>query len=427
LLLPVVLGSVTGLLVGGLATVFRFILEALDVRRGALFDSLSPTPVLGWLAPMLIVGLAVLLAAELVRRFAPEAAGSGIQEIEGALGGLRSLRWQRVLPVKFFGALLSLGSGAVLGREGPTVQMGGCVGAMVSERLGLAGDRPAILIAAGAAAGLSAAFNAPLAGILFVFEEMRRYFPSRFASRAVVAVAAVCAAIVARLSSGQTPVITMPAFPAPPIAALWLFVLFGVLFGVLGVAFNRSLLGVLDVVERLPALARRLAPFVIGAGLGLVAFVMPDAIGGGYSAIDDALAGRIAGGLLLTLFVIRFATTILSYSTGAPGGIFMPMLALGTLVGLAFGTGVQELVPVLVPDRGVFAVAGMAAFFAATVRSPLTGIALAVEMTGDFEQILPLIVSCIAAAVAAEGLGGRPIYAQLLERTLRRAGLQTNA
>ena len=307
LLLPVVLGGIVGLLVGGLATLFRFILQVLDERRVDLFAALEPMPVFGWLAPMLLVGLALFLAAELVRRFAPEAAGSGIQEIEGTLGGLRPLRWRRILPVKFVGGLLSIGSGAVLGREGPTVQMGGSVGAMVSERFGLSGDGPKILIAAGAAAGLSAAFNAPLAGILFVIEEMRRHFPYRFASLEALAVASVSAAIVARLVTGQAPVITMPAYPAPPIAALWLFPLFGMVVGVFGVIFNRLLLGMLNGVDRLPTMAHRFTPFVVGACLGLVAFLVPDAIGGGYNAIGGALAGQIAGGFLLTLFAIRFA------------------------------------------------------------------------------------------------------------------------
>jgi CIC family chloride channel protein len=150
---------------------------------------------------------------------------------------------------------------------------------------------------------------------------------------------------------------------------------------------------------------------------------MPDATGGGYGAIGDALLGRLAGSLLLGLFVIRFAATLLSYGCGAPGGIFAPMMALGTLFGIWFGSGAHQFWPGLLPHPGIFAVAGMAAFFSATVRAPLTGIALALAMTGDFDLALPLLLTCIGASLAAQALGGRPIYTRLLERTLERSRL----
>lgn len=419
--LVVVLGGVIGLLVGCLAAAFRFAVDSLVAQREALFAMFAPVSVLGWLGPMLVVGISLLAAAELVRRFAPEAGGSGIQEIEGALSNERLLRWQRVLPVKFLGAAVALGSGAVVGREGPTVHMGGALGAMLSDRLRLTDKNRHVLVAAGAAAGLAAAFNAPLAGVLFVFEEMRSRFKFDFTSVETVLVAAAVADLVVRLVTGQGPVIHMMDFPEPPLFALWLFPLYGGLIGGFGVAFNGLLLGTLNGIDRLPIPAHRLAPFAIGAGLGALGYWVPDAIGGGYGAIGDALTGRVAGGVLLSLFAIRFAATLLSYGSGAPGGIFAPMLALGTLFGMWFGTHIHELAPLLVPHAGVFAVAGMAAFFAATVRAPLTGIALAVEMTGHFGQILPLILTCVGAALVAQALGGRPIYTLLLDRTLRLA------
>jgi len=412
------IGALIGVLVGALAVLFRLVVQLVDEHRGALFEMIAPIPVLGWLGPMLLIGTALFVACELVRRFAPEAGGSGIQEIEGALVGQRPLPTWRLLPVKFFGAAVALGSGALLGREGPTVQMGGAVGSLLSARFG--DDARRALVSAGAAAGLAAAFNAPLAGILFVIEEMRRGFPYRFASVEALLAAAAVADVISRLATGVAPVISMPDLPAPPLAALWLFPLFGAAFGGFGVAFNRLTLAALGTIDRLPALAHRLVPFAIGTVLGALAFLLPDAVGGGYDAIGDALAGRIVGGPLLVLFVIRFAATLLSYSSGAPGGIFAPMIALGTLFGMWFGSGVHGLSPVLVPHAGVFAVAGMAAFFSATVRAPLTGIALAMEMTGNFQLILPLILTCIVATLVGQFLGGRPIYALLLERTLRR-------
>jgi CIC family chloride channel protein len=425
-LLMVALGGLIGLLVGCLASAFRLVVDALVKEREGLFEALVSVPVLGWLGPILLVGISLLAAAELVRRFAPEAGGSGIQEVEGALEDEHRLRWQRVLPVKFVGAVMALGSGAVLGREGPTVHMGGALGAMLSDRFRLTTRNRHILIAAGAAAGLSAAFNAPLAGVFFVFEEMRRRFRFHFTSIEAVLVAAAVADLVVRLVTGQGPVIQMLVYPESPLGALWLFPLFGALFGGFGVAFNGLLLGTLNRIDLLPGVAHRLAPFAIGAGLGALGYWLPDAVGGGYGAIGDALTGRIAGGFLLLLFTIRFVATLFSYGSGAPGGIFAPMLALGTLFGMWFGTSIHELAPHMVPHAGVFAVAGMAAFFAATVRAPLTGIALAVEMTGNFDQVLPLILTCVAAGLAAQALGGRPIYELLLERAQRRAPRREN-
>jgi CIC family chloride channel protein len=414
--------GLTGLGVGAVGAAFRTLLEALAAHRVSFFGMLSTIPFLGWLGPMLVVGVALLAAAELARRFAPETGGSGIQEIEGALGGLRPVRWLRVLPVKFLGGVLALGSGAVLGREGPTVHMGGAVGSMVGDGFRLPEDERHALLAAGAAAGLSAAFNAPLSGILFVVEEMRRRFRYSFASMDAVLLAAATADLVVRVITGPAPVIPMPVFAEGDLGMLWIFPLFGAFFGGFGVAFNRLLLASLARIDRLRVPARRLAPLAIGLVLGALLHLLPDAAGGGYRAIADALAGRLAGSLLLILFVVRFVATVGSYSAGAPGGIFAPMMALGTLFGMWFGTSLGSLTPGVLPQPGAFAVAGMAAFFAATVRAPLTGLALAVELTGEFGLILPLIFTCAGATLVARLLGGRPIYALLLERTLRQAG-----
>ncbi len=171
----------------------------------------------------------------LVHRFAPEAAGSGIPEIEGAMDGMRPVRWWRVLPVKFFGGMGALGSGMVLGREGPTVQMGGSIGRMVTDIFRVKDDDTRhSLLASGAAGGLAAAFNAPLAGIMFVVEEMRPQFRYSLISIKAVIISAVSANIVFRLINGQSAVITMPQYQPPELDALWLFLLLGVLFGLFG-------------------------------------------------------------------------------------------------------------------------------------------------------------------------------------------------
>lgn len=410
------MGVSAGLLAAGL----RFGVESLFTLRAHWISAVASAPPGSWLLPALVSGVFAAGAVILVARLAPEAAGSGVQEIEGALQGTRALRW-RVLPVKFAGALLSIGGGLVLGREGPTVQIGGAVGRIGGDVLRLSAEEREALVAAGAAAGLSAAFNAPLSGILFVIEEMRPHFRYNFLSVQCVLLASAAADIVARAASGQGPVIVMPAYPAPALGALWLFMVFGALLGVLGVAFGRLIVATLDAFDRRPALGPAGRGLLAGAAVGLLGVWRPDATGGGYAVVHDALVEGLPLVTLVALLVARFGATLLSYGCGAPGGIFAPMLALGTLAGMAFGSQVAGSWPGGL-EPGMFAVAGMAALFSATVRAPLTGIALAVEMTSDFAQILPLILTCLTATFVAEALGGRPIYAMLLERTLGREG-----
>jgi CIC family chloride channel protein len=412
-----VVGSLAGLAGGA----FQLGLAAVTEWRESFTAGFDSGFVLWWLAPAAFSALAVALALLVVRKVAPETAGSGVQEIEGALDDLRPLRWRRVLPVKFFGGLSALAGGLVLGREGPTIQMGGNLGKMVADRFKLTSLEAHTLVAAGAGAGLSAAFNAPLAGILFVIEEMRPQFKYNFLSVHSVLIASVASDIVLRMLLGQGQDIDMPALPPPALGSLWLFPLLGVAFGVLGVAFNRLLVAALDFFAGLKGWSYALTGLYVGGAVGLVGAFYPDVIGGGYEIIPRALGESIPAGALLAIFVARFGLTMVSYGCGAPGGIFAPMLALATLFGMWSGHFAHAHFPALVDHPQVFAVAGMGALFSATVRAPLTGIALSIEMTGNYSLILPLIVTCMTAAIVAQALGGRPIYTVLLERTLARA------
>jgi CIC family chloride channel protein len=381
--------------------------------------------VLNWSLAAVLSGLLVLVALWLVRRFAPEAGGSGIQEINGALEGTRPLWWRRLLPVKFLGGVLALGSGMVLGREGPTVHMGGSLGKMVTEVTRLPSDQEDILIASGAGAGISVALNAPLAGTLFVIEGFRHRFRYKVVSFNAAMIACIMANIVYRFLLGQAPTIQMEQFPPPPLASLWLFAILGILLGVIGYGFNYFLVRILDLFDNLTGRTHLLAGLGVGALVGLVGWFSPKVIGGGYDTIAWALTTDSLTSLLLTLFLARFVVTLVCYGVGTPGGIFGPLLALATVFSLWFGHHVHSWFPMPAPHPKMFAVAGMAALFVASVRVPLTGIVLAVEMTMNYTLILPLLVTCLLAAIVARGLGGRPIYAVLLERTLKRARQQT--
>lgn len=364
----------------------------------------------------------VLLSVWLVRRFATEAAGSGVQEIEGAMAGLRELRWFRVLPVKFFGGLLSLGSGLVVGREGPTIHIGASVAQGFSERLGLTLRDGRGLIAAGGAAGLAAAFSAPLASILFVIEETRRQFPYSLRTYTGLMLAAVTSGIVTEAIAGQRPFMDV-AVPDVPLEWLPAFVVLGLFLGGLGVAFNRALVWSLDAAL---AIGRRtsfyILPLVVGLVVGVLLILQPEATMGGEGLATQLIGENLPLTLLALIVVVRFVMTMASYATGVPGGIFAPILSLATAAGLLYGLLVAAILPLPAGMEAAFAVAAMGGLFAATVRAPLVGVVLIAELTGAYTTLVPAILTCLFANLFADWLGGRPIYEVLLERTLALAG-----
>ncbi len=406
---------VVGVVAGLLASCFRMLLQYFELGRIAWIQRLP----LGWglFAALGIGALGSGFGLWLVRTFAPETAGSGIPDLKSVVQGEKQLLWKRVLPVKFLAGVAGISSGLTLGREGPTVQMGGATGIMVSTWFRVKrgeGERKA-LVSAGAAAGLAAAFNAPLAGLIFVLEELTGSFtPVVFVASFL---AAVSADVVCRVVAGETPVFALHGMPGPSLHSLPVATLLGVLAGFAGVGFNRALLASLGFFDRL----RRLPPFAVGACAGLVvglaAWIYPAMSGSGALLSQRAIAGEIAVKWMLVLLVGRFVLTMVSYGCGAAGGIFAPLLVLGSLGGLALGAGVHAVLPEWAVFPETFAVIGMGALFTATVRAPLTGIVLMVELTGQYEYMLPLLVSCLAAYGIAEALGDRPIYEALRERS----------
>ncbi|MGV3722782.1 MAG: ClC family H(+)/Cl(-) exchange transporter, partial [Actinomycetota bacterium] len=293
------------------------------------------------------------------------------------------------------------------------------IGQMVSQWFHSTPRERGTLIAAGAGAGLAAAFNAPLAGVVFVLEELQRDF-SRGVFTATF-IAAVTADVVARLLTGQLPVFHVAQLEAPPLAALPAFLALGVLAGALAVAFNRSLLHSLNLFRHTRHWPAWAPGALVGCGVGAVGWFAPEALGGGHHIVEQTLSGQVTLGALALLFFVRFGLTMCSYGCGAPGGIFAPLLVLGSQIGLAVGQVTQRLAPGVVERPEAFAVVGMAAYFTGIVRAPLTGIVLIVEMTGNYALMLPLLVSCITAYAVADMLGDRPVYEALLERDLLRS------
>ena len=410
-------------LVGGLAglvgAAFHALLDAAIAGRSMLQPWLAGLPVPGWLVLMALGALCLNAGLWLVRRYAPETAGSGIQEVEAILDTRQPLRWRRVLPVKFSAGLLAIGPGLALGREGPTVHMGAALGGMVSDHLGRGPGHARALVAAGAAAGLAAAFNAPLAAIIFVTEELREQFDYRFTTLQAVTLASVMAVIVSGALLGQGPQLPVPSLPPDGLgmAELPLFLVLGIVTGLIGVLFNRLVIAGVRHVRGLSGAQHHGLAAAAGVLLGGLLWYLPMATGEGTTLVETLLRDRTALLVLAGLLVVRFATTIASYSLGLPGGIFAPMLALGTLIGAAFAGLASLALPAIELAPASFALAAMGALFAATVRAPLTGIVLVIELTASVAFALPIIVACLTATFTAQALGGRPIYSAL--RALR--------
>lgn len=416
------MAAVVGTLAGLVGVAFEKSVNWVQNQRIGALVQVADHWYLVWPLAFILSALLAMVGYFLVRRFAPEAGGSGIPEIEGALEELRPVRWWRVLPVKFIGGMGTLGAGMVLGREGPMVQLGGNIGRMVVDVFRLRSPEARhTLLATGAASGLSAAFNAPLAGILFIIEEMRPQFRYNLISIKAVFTGVIMSSIVFRIFNGEGAIIEVGKLSNAPVNTLWLYLVLGMIFGCFGPLFNTLVLRTQDMFQRLHG--GNIKKWVLIGGLigglcGLLGLMQPTAVGGGFNLIPIAAAGNFSVGLLLFIFIARVITTLLCFSSGAPGGIFAPMLALGTLLGTAFGMAATPLFPSYHLDAGTFAIAGMGALLAASVRAPLTGIVLVLEMTDNYQLILPMIITCLGATLLAQFLGGKPLYSTILQRTL---------
>ncbi len=407
-----------GTLVGLISAAFRLCLRYIEKTRNQLFSNISNEDIISWLWPFLFIAVGISISLFLVRKFAPETAGSGIQEIEGALDGVRPMRWKKVLPVKFIASLFSLGSGLLLGREGPTIQIGANIGKMVKDTISPVDTVDNPLISAGAAAGLASAFNAPFAGIIFVIEEMHEHFKWNFFSVSAIMIGASSADFVVRSLVESKPSIEMIIFTSPEPESLWLFVLMGVFFSLLGYLFNYLLIKSLSFFECFKQTHVVLIGIITASIITLIGVYFPEMIGGGYETITQVLSHSFSLSFLLILLTARMFLTVFSYAIGVSGGIFVPMLTLGIILGMFYGSIMQHFFPELITYVGVFAVAGMAGIFAATVRAPLTGLVLAVEMTSNYALILPIIITTVTASVITTLMGNKPIYATLLSRVL---------
>ena len=407
-------GNIIGVFTGLLIALFRRLLELSEQAAPVLYAWLAVHPawIGGWAALLMLIGW---ILYRIVRRDGMTS-GSGIPQIKGILLGRMDMNWARVLVLKFAGAVLGIGAGLSLGREGPSVQLGACIGQGLGRVTHRSYSENHYLLTAGAGAGLAAAFNAPLAGVIFCLEELTKNF-SPFVLMGTIA-AAVTSTTVTQYFFGMEPVFHLGDIPVVSAGSVYiLLIALGAFVSTLGLAFNSMLTVSLDGYMKAPV-PGWMKPMIPLLAAGVLGFVLPQVLGGGSRLVDSLVLTDYPVLFLLLLLAGKFAFTMLCFGSGVPGGIFLPMLVLGALSGAVFARaavllGIMD--PVWTVNCIIF---GMAAYFSAVVKSPVTGAVLIMEMTGSFDHLLALILVSMTAYLVADLAGCEPVYDMLLNRSL---------
>lgn len=418
--------GVIGFLAGLIAVVYQIAVRNAEDWSRLVASWSDRMGLAGVVAAILCAGAFGAAIAGLIARYAPDAGGSGIPHIKAALLRLRLIRPLHLIISKFLGGLAALAVGMSMGREGPTIQMGAAVGKLYGDTIRAPQRARSTLIAAGAGAGLAAAFNAPLAGFLFVMEELKREMSSLTYGAALAA--SVIAVGTTRFLVGERPSFVLPSPGPVPLIALPFTAILGLLAGLAGVLFNQFLMRGLEARRKL-----RIPAVGVGALAGVMGssalFFLPEVAGGGHYVAESLLSGGMAKAsvvAILALFFAKLVLTTVSYVTGLPGGIFAPILVMGAFVGYAFGVVAHQVWPGLPFSPEGFATIGMAAMLSASVRAPLTGVVLIVEMTNEYGLLYALLISAFIASLAAQALKDEPIYEALMERDLRLSGAEVH-
>ena len=370
-----------------------------------------------WLGPWFVLlapVVAGLLYGPLVHAFAREARGHGVPEVMDAVARRGGRIRPQVAVVKALASALCIGGGGSVGREGPIVQIGSALGSTVGRVLRAEEDRTRILVACGAAGGIAATFNAPLAGVFFAMELILTDFAAR--SFGMVVLSSVTASVIGRAALGDEPFLALPRFAVEQPSEYLLFALLGVLAGLVGVAFTRFLYLVEDGCDRLWRGPEWLRPACGGLLLGAVLLVLPEMYGVGYPVLGHGIAGGYAIGFLLVLLVGKMVATSLTIGIGGSGGVFAPSLFIGAMLGAAFGQSAHLLVPGIAGAAGAYGLIGMGAVFAGAARAPITAVVIMFELTGEYSIILPLMAAIVLATGVSHLVSADSIYTLKLRR-----------
>ena len=415
------LALVVGAGAGGGAVAFRYLITLFThVFSGhADYSNVGHAahPAFPWLGMYFVVLAPVvsgLLYGPLVYFFAREARGHGVPEVMYAVHRAGGRIKPQVAVVKALASALCIGGGGSVGREGPIVQIGSALGSTLGGLVRVAEGRMRVLVACGAAGGIAATFNAPLAGVFFAMELILIDFTAR--SFGMVVISSVTASVIGRAAFGDTSFLVLPPFRVDHLSEYALFAVLGLIGGLAGVLFTRVLYVIedlCDAVWRGPEWAR---PAVGGVVLGLLLLAVPQMYGVGYPVLGNGVAGRYAIGFLLVLIVAKMIATSLTIGIGGSGGVFAPSLFIGAMLGAAYGEGLQHLFPGSIGAVGAYGLIGMGAVFAGAARAPITAVVILFELTGEYSIILPMMTAIVLATGVSQLVTKDTIYSLKLRR-----------
>ena len=418
----VALAVVVGVGGGVGAIVFRWLIQTFTLVFSGHADYSAaagePNPLVPWLGTFFLILVPAVggwLYGPLIAKGAPEARGHGVPEVMLAVAERGGRIRMQVAIVKSLASALCIGSGGSVGREGPIVQIGSALGSSLGQLVRVSESRMRLLVACGAAAGISATFNAPIAGVFFALELILRDFEA--GSFGVVVLASVLAGAIGRAAFGNAPFLQLPPFEIVSYGEYALYAVLGLVAALVGVAFVRVLYGLEDVADRVwrgrPEWAR---PGVLGLALGVLLFAVPQMYGVGYPVLEGAIKGNYVVAVLLLFLVAKMAATSLSIAIGGSGGVFAPSLFIGATLGSAFGELIQGPFAGAVAPAGAYGLVGMGAVFAAAARAPITAVIIIFELTNDYTIILPLMLSIVLASAVSSRLSKDTIYTLKLRR-----------
>ena len=411
-------GALVGVVVGAIVSSFRFFIEHLFNFVQQLYKNLDHSP-LNWVAILILYLCIILLACQFIKKNS-NVKGSGIPQVEAELKGLLQIDWWSTLWQKYILGILAIASGLMLGREGPSIQLGAMGGKGLAKKLALSPVEERALIASGSAAGLAAAFNAPIAGLLFVVEEVYHHFSRVFW------VSTLAASLVANFVSlnvfGQTPILNMPDhIPHIDLSSYWIFLAMGIFLGLSGYLYEIAVLNIGRVYEKLGNLLHVTAPYrSIFAFLLIlpIGFYFPHLLGGGHHLVLDLAHIPLSVQTLFLYFAIRFIWSMISYGSGLPGGIFLPILALGSVLGALVAAVLLQFGLIQPNQLPLFVILGMSGYFSAISKAPLTAMILVTEMVGDIRTLMPIGLVTLTAYIAMDLVKGAPVYEAMLEQLM---------
>jgi CIC family chloride channel protein len=409
-----VLAVIVGLAAGFGAVGFRHLINFFQtLAYGGESDLLGLVIHLPWYYRVAVPVIGGLIVGPLVYFFAREAKGHGVPEVMEAVALKGGVIRKRVVVVKSLASAISISTGGSVGREGPIVQIGSAIGSALGQFTKVSANRMRTLVGCGAAAGIAATFNAPIAGSMFAVEVILGDFG--LATFSPIVISSVVATAISRAFLGDIPAFIVPAYELVTAWELPIYLILGIFCAAVGVTFTKTLYRIEDIFDGIK-FPEYLKGIIGGLILGVVSLGFPQILGVGYGAIDMALGQKMAWYLLFVLVVVKILATAVTIGSGGSGGIFAPSLFLGAMAGGLFGFMVHQLFPNITASPGAYSIVGMGAVVSATTHGPLTAILILFEMTGDYKIILPLMLACIIATIASGQFLRDSIYTLKLAR-----------